>query len=131
MAWPNIISNLLFTTVGFLHIKIVAGLGTSAVAAVTTGHRVFFLVQAILMGVSVAATALIARYWGASKLERAENGAWTSILLSVALAAVLSFPYFSRQAASPDCLAWMQKPPPLQQSLSSGWAYSTFSPQSI
>ena len=75
-----------------MHIKIVAGLGTSAVAAVTTGHRVFFLVQAILMGVSVAATALIARNWGAQKFQRAEMIAWTSLLLSIALAAVISIP---------------------------------------
>ena len=53
LAWPSILSNLLFTTVGFMHIKIVAELGTSAVAAVTTGHRVFFLIQAILMGLSL------------------------------------------------------------------------------
>lgn len=92
LAWPNIISNLLFTTVGFLHIKIVAQLGTSSVAAVTTGHRVFFLVQAILMGVSVAATAMVARAWGAGQTERAEIVAWTSILLAVALAGVLSVP---------------------------------------
>tara|TARA_R110000823_G_scaffold295738_3_gene415612 strand:- start:66647 stop:68038 length:1392 start_codon:yes stop_codon:yes gene_type:complete len=92
LAWPNIISNLLFTTVGFLHIKIVAQLGTSSVAAVTTGHRVFFLVQAILMGVSVAATAMVARAWGAGQTERAEMVAWTSILLAVALAVSLSVP---------------------------------------
>lgn len=92
LAWPTIISNLLFTTVGFMHIKIVAGLGTSAVAAVTTGHRVFFLVQAVLMGVSVASTALVARHWGANRIGPAERVAWTSILLSVAMAAVLSIP---------------------------------------
>ena len=92
LAWPSILSNLLFTTVGFLHIKIVADLGTSAVAAVTTGHRVFFLVQAILMGVSVAATALIARHWGAGQVARAELVTWTTLLLSIALAAVLSIP---------------------------------------
>lgn len=92
LAWPNIISNLLFTTVGFVHIKIVAELGTSSVAAVTTGHRVFFLVQAILMGVSVATTAMIARAWGAGEIERAELVSWTSVGLSMALAAVLSIP---------------------------------------
>ena len=54
-----------------MHIKIVAGLGTSAVAAVTTGHRIFFLIQAILMGLSVAATALISRSWGAKDAEEA------------------------------------------------------------
>ena len=92
LAWPTIISNLLFTTVGFMHIKIVAGLGTSAVAAVTTGHRVFFLFQAILMGVSVAATALIARSWGAGKQQQAEMINWTSMALSLVLAALLSIP---------------------------------------
>lgn len=92
LAWPTIISNLLFTTVGFVHIKIVAQLGTTSVAAVTTGHRVFFLVQAILMGVSVAATAMIARSWGAQQIEQAEKASWTSLVFSVALAAVLSIP---------------------------------------
>lgn len=92
LAWPTIISNLLFTTVGFVHIKIVAQLGTTSVAAVTTGHRVFFLVQAILMGVSVAATALIARSWGAQQVNQAESVSWASLVLSVALAAILSVP---------------------------------------
>ena len=92
LAWPTIVSNLLFTGVGFAHIKIVAGIGTSAVAAVTTGHRVFFLIQAILMGVSVAATALIARSWGAGQVKQAEIITWTSLLLSLELAGLLSLP---------------------------------------
>ncbi len=92
LAWPTIISNLLFTTVGFLHIKIASSLGTSAVAAVTTGHRVFFLVQAVLMGLSVATTAAVARNWGAQKTSRAEMVTWTSLALAIALGAVLSIP---------------------------------------
>ena len=92
LAWPTIVSNLLFTTVGFLHIKIVAQIGTTAVAAVTTGHRVFFLVQAILMGVSVASTALISRSWGARRVDQAELVCWASLVISVALATVLSVP---------------------------------------
>lgn len=92
LAWPTILSNLLFTTVGFMHIKIVAQLGTTAVAAVTTGHRVFFLMQAILMGVSVAATALIARSWGAEQVKRAEMVAWTSLIMSLGLAGLLTLP---------------------------------------
>ncbi|MFK8050989.1 MAG: MATE family efflux transporter [Halioglobus sp.] len=92
LAWPTILSNLLFATTGFMHVKIVAGLGTSSVAAVTTGHRVFFLMQAMLMGVSVAATALIARSWGAEKYKNAEMVAWTSLMMSLALASVLTLP---------------------------------------
>jgi putative MATE family efflux protein len=67
-------------------------MGTSEVAAVTTGHRVFFLVQAILMGVSVAATAMIARAWGAKEVAKAETVTWTSMALAISLAAVLSIP---------------------------------------
>ncbi len=92
LAWPTIVSNLLFTTVGFLQIKIVAQLGTTSVAAVTTGHRVFFLVQAILMGISVASTALISRNWGAQQVRQAELVSWMSLVISVALAAALSVP---------------------------------------
>lgn len=92
LAWPNIVSNLLFTTVGLLHIKIVAQLGATSVAAVTTGHRVFFLIQAILMGVSVASTAMVARSWGAQQVKQAEVVTWTSMVISVVLAALLSIP---------------------------------------
>lgn len=92
LAWPSIISNLLFTTVGFMHIKIVAELGTSSVAAVTTGHRVFFLIQAVLMGVSVAATAMISRAWGAKDVRQAERDTWTALIVAIALATVLALP---------------------------------------
>ena len=92
LAWPTIISNLLFTTVGFTHIKIVSGLGNSAVAAVTSGHRIFFLVQAVLMGVSIATTAMVARNWGAKKIAEAELVAWTSMALGLGVAVVLSIP---------------------------------------
>jgi len=92
LAWPTIVSNLLFTTVGFIHIKIVAQLGTTSVAAVTTGHRVFFLVQAILMGISVATTAMVARSWGAQQTRQAELVSWASLVLAVIAAAALSIP---------------------------------------
>ena len=92
LAWPTIISNLLFTTVGFTHIKIVSGLGNSAVAAVTSGHRIFFLVQAVLMGVSVATTAMVARNWGARRIAEAELVAWTSMALGLGVAILLAVP---------------------------------------
>lgn len=44
------------------------------------------------MGVSVAATALIARSWGAQQFRQAELVSWVSLVLSVVLAAVLSIP---------------------------------------
>ncbi|MEH6585275.1 MAG: MATE family efflux transporter [Halioglobus sp.] len=92
LAWPTIISNLLFTTVGLAHIKIVSGLGTSAVAAVTSGHRIFFLIQAVLMGLSIATTAMVARSWGAKRIAEAEMVSWTAIALGLVLGLILSLP---------------------------------------
>lgn len=92
LAWPTIISNLLFTTVGFLHIKIASPLGPSAVAAVTTGHRVFFLIQAVLMGLSVATTAIVARNWGANDHRQAEMATWTSMAMAVFFGLLLGLP---------------------------------------
>jgi Na+-driven multidrug efflux pump len=42
LAWPSILGNLLFSIIGIISIKIVGSLGSEAVAAVTTGHRLFF-----------------------------------------------------------------------------------------
>ena len=53
------------------------------------------------MGVSVAATALIARSWGAQQVKQAEVVSWASLVISVALAAVLSIPVLTM----PDALA--------------------------
>ena len=39
LAWPSILSNLLFASVGLVSIKMVGSLGAEAVAAVGTGHR--------------------------------------------------------------------------------------------
>ncbi|MCB1647653.1 MAG: hypothetical protein KDI36_19480, partial [Pseudomonadales bacterium] len=71
LAWPAILTNLLFSVIGLVSIKIVGSLGASAVAAVTTGNRIFFALQAILMAVSAGTTALVARNWGARDYDEA------------------------------------------------------------
>ena len=42
LAWPSILSNLLFASVGLVAIKAVGSLGAEAVAAVGTGQRSIF-----------------------------------------------------------------------------------------
>lgn len=79
LAWPAILSNLLFAVIGIVSIKIVGTLGAEAVAAVTTGHRIFWGLQAILMAVSAGTTALVARAWGAKDYE--EGARVTSVSL--------------------------------------------------
>jgi len=92
LAWPAILGNLGYSLVGLVDIKIVGTLGASAVAAVTTGNRVFFIVQAVLMAVGAGTTAMVARSWGAGDREEAARITTASVVIGVALALALSVP---------------------------------------
>ena len=80
LAWPSILSNLLFASVGLVSIKMVGSLGAEAVAAVGTGQRIFWVFQALLMAVMAGTTALVARAIGsgdsyeAAQVTRASLG---------------------------------------------------------
>jgi putative MATE family efflux protein len=91
LAWPAILNNLLHAMVGLVGIKIVGALGASAVAAVTTGNRIFFVLQALLMAVTAGTTALVARAWGAGDRDEAErvNRASMWVCLGISLAITL------------------------------------------
>lgn len=92
LAWPAILSNLLFSVIGIISIKIVGSLGAEAVAAVTTGHRIFFGLQAILMAISAGTTAMVARAWGAKDYEEAARITSVSLWIGNIVALVLMLP---------------------------------------
>jgi len=90
LAWPTIVSNLLFSASGFIDIKIVGSLGASAVAAITTGTRIFFTAQAVLMAILAGTTALVARAWGAGHRDEAAQIAELSLWLCLVVSALLT-----------------------------------------
>lgn len=92
LAWPSILTNLLFAMVGIVSIKVVASLGPAAAAAVTVGNQIFFTLQAIMMAVSVGTTALVARAWGARDFDEAIRTTLASLVLGGAVAVVLTVP---------------------------------------
>lgn len=92
LAWPAIATNLLHSVVGMVDIKVVGSLGASAVAAVTTGHRIFFVLQGVMMAVTAGTTALVARSWGAGETEEAERVTRSSLWMCLAFAGVLTAP---------------------------------------
>ncbi len=92
LAWPAILGNLAYSTVGLVDIKIVGSLGASAVAAVTTGNRIFFVLQAFMMALTAGTTALVARAWGAGDRAEAERVTKASVIISAALSLVLTIP---------------------------------------
>jgi putative MATE family efflux protein len=90
LAWPAIIGNLLNSTVGLVDLKIVGSLGAPAIAAVTTGNRLFFMVQAVLIAVTSGTTALVARAWGADDRAEAARVTRASLWLCIGLGLVLT-----------------------------------------
>ncbi|MBT4493151.1 MAG: MATE family efflux transporter, partial [Gammaproteobacteria bacterium] len=92
LAWPAILTNLLFSIIGIVSIKVVGTLGADAVAAVTTGNRIFWGLQAVLMAISAGTTALVARAWGAENHEEAARVTSVSLWLSNGVAIALMLP---------------------------------------
>ncbi|MDG2501629.1 MAG: MATE family efflux transporter, partial [Porticoccaceae bacterium] len=81
LTWPTILSNMAFMLTSLIFLKIAGGMGTDEVAAVTTGQRLFFVLFAVMMGLSSGTTALVGRYWGAGDKERAGRVAALSVII--------------------------------------------------
>ncbi|MDB9867424.1 MATE family efflux transporter [Pseudomonadales bacterium] len=101
LAWPAIISNLLFSVIGLVSIKIVGSLGASAVASATTGNRIFFALQAIMMAISAGTTAMVARSVGAKNYTEAAKVTSVSLWIGNVVAVFLMIPciIFAREMA--------------------------------
>ena len=91
LAWPSIIANILFASVGVVALKAVGSLGTDAVAAVGTGGRIFFVIQSIMMAISTGTTALVAKAYGAKRYQEASQVLFDSILISIFLSFISIF----------------------------------------
>ena len=91
LAWPSIIANILFASVGVVALKAVGSLGTDAVAAVGTGGRIFFVIQSIMMAISTGTTALVAKAYAARRYQEASQVLFDSILISIFLSFISIF----------------------------------------
>lgn len=95
LAGPAALGNLLMSLVGIINIKMVGTLGTEAIAAVSTGGRIFFIFQAFFMAVNAGTTALVARHWGAGNYEKAASVLYIAIIINSLFAILCStFLYF-------------------------------------
>jgi putative MATE family efflux protein len=62
---------------------------------VSTGNRIYFILQAMLMAVTAGTTALVARSWGAGQRDEAERVAKASLGLCAAISLVMTLPAFA------------------------------------
>ncbi|RMF06717.1 MATE family efflux transporter [Candidatus Woesearchaeota archaeon] len=89
-ALPMIAAMMVETGYNIVDTIFVGRLGPDAIAAVTLVFPVAFVMIALAGGIATGTNALVARYIGAKKYEKADNVAEHSILIAVILGAVLS-----------------------------------------
>lgn len=85
LAWPSILLYLSITLAFFLTFKIVSPLGTEALAGISSGQRIYFLISSLIMGLGAGSTAMIAREWGRNNIEQASRYAKLSLLVGLIL----------------------------------------------
>jgi putative MATE family efflux protein len=90
LALPAVGTNLLHSSVGVVSVTAVGTLGPEALAAVTGGERIFFVLQVVLMAVTAGTTALVARAYGRGDYEEVALVTRASLFLCLAVAVVAS-----------------------------------------
>jgi len=90
LAWPAILGNLLQTSVMAVSLVAIGRLGPVALAASTAGDRIFFVMQALLLGVTSGTTALVARAWGAGQRDEAARVTGASLWICLGIASAWS-----------------------------------------
>jgi Na+-driven multidrug efflux pump len=82
LSWPIIVSMLLMTLLNFIDFFFVGGLGPDALAAVQLSFPAYFMIVAIETGISIGATALIAKRLGERNRLWAEEAGLHALLLA-------------------------------------------------
>ncbi|MDE2452688.1 MAG: MATE family efflux transporter, partial [Burkholderiales bacterium] len=88
---PMILTNILQTTAGTIDgIYLGRMIGVEAVAAVSAFFPVFFLLLALVIGLSVGATVLVGQAWGARDPAKVRTIAGAALWLTTGLARVVA-----------------------------------------
>jgi putative MATE family efflux protein len=82
LSWPIIITQVLIVLSIFIDVVFVARLGAAVTAGVGIGGVVVTIVIAGILGLAVAARAIIARFVGAGQIDRAERTATQAFVIS-------------------------------------------------
>ncbi len=81
LAWPTILAALMHTVVRWVDIKMVGDLGMEAIAGVTAGGQIYWVVQAVVMALTMGTVALVARAFGSNDMSLADRVLRQSILM--------------------------------------------------
>ena len=91
IAWPSVMESFFVTLAGVIDTMMVSTLGSAAVAAVGLTVQPKFIGLSIFFAINVALSAIVARRKGEGKKDGANAVFLTSLVITVALCAAVSF----------------------------------------
>lgn len=91
IAWPSLVELTLTQLTSMVDLMMVGGLGAVAISAVGLTTQPKFLLMTMFQALNVGATALVARYKGAGRRDKANQILRQGLLLSFIASAIASF----------------------------------------
>ena len=89
LAWPVVARMFMQSIVGMVDIMMVGRLGPAAIASVSVGNRVIFILIAVLQALAVGSSALVAQFTGAKRKADADAVVWQALYGAFLLALVM------------------------------------------
>ncbi len=90
LAWPMVLGNVLQNAFNVVDMIFVGRLGPASIAAVAICGLLMSVTWTLLVGLSVATTAIVARFYGAGNTAQVRLTAMQSLTLGVVIAVVLA-----------------------------------------
>lgn len=94
LSWPVVLQEAGWVLLSMVVTFLVGRLGAAAITAVGLSEQIIFIPQVAFAGVSVGATAIVARHVGAREPEQANRTLRQAILLAVILGSIFAFVLF-------------------------------------
>jgi putative MATE family efflux protein len=82
LAWPTMLAAAMQTVVRWADIKMVGDLGVEAVAGVSAGGQIYWLIQAASMALTTGLVALVARAYGRGDMDLADRTLKQTIIMA-------------------------------------------------
>ena len=90
LAWPVVLQEAAWTILSMIIMIFIGHLGAEAITAVGLSEQIIFLPMMAFAGVSIGATAIVARHVGAREPEHADHTLRQAMLLAVILGGVFA-----------------------------------------
>ena len=90
LAYPIMLQNLIFSSLGIVDGLMIGQLGESAVASVGVANQIYFLAMLLFFGITSGTAIFTAQYWGKEDIPRIQSVLGLSLLMSVFGALVFS-----------------------------------------